>query len=182
MNEVRLYKSPWKAIRLFALTIPFVAIGILMITTSDSYSFNYFIGWLSVSFFGLGIPIGLFHLLDRRPQIIIDQFGVFDRTTNQETINWEIIEDAYLSNVHGEKFICLVVNEKYEPSKKKGKWYKRAAKFNKALGFQELNISLGQLKIDEEKLTEFIIAMSRADSAKRKEIIKTVPNKAQPSA
>jgi hypothetical protein len=45
------------------------------------------------------------------------------------------------------------------------------------MGFQELNISLGQVKVDEVKLMEFILAMAKADKPIREEIIKTLPNR-----
>lgn len=174
MEEIKLYKSRWRAIKLLLLSVPFVAIGIWMITDSDSSSHDRIMGWLSTCFFGLGIPISLFQFFDRRPQIIINEIGIFDRTTNQDTINWEIIEDAYLVNIHSQKFICLVVNDKFDPSKLKGKWAKKSIKVNKAFGFQELNISLGQIKIDEFKLIEFIKKMCKAEKSQRFKIIKTL--------
>lgn len=129
---------------------------------------------MSISFFGLGYPVGLFHLFDRRPQIVINELGIWDRTTKQDAINWEIIQNAYLTDVHGQKFICLQVDESYEPSNKKGKWYKNFARLNKSLGFQELNLSLGQIKVDATRLTEFIILMSNADYEERDKKIKTI--------
>lgn len=133
--------------------------------------------WLMIGFFGLGYPVGIFHLVDRRPQVIINEIGIFDRTTIRETINWEIIQDAYLMDVHGQKFICLIVDEKFEPSKRKGGAYKTGAVLNKALGFQELNISLGQLKIDEQRLGQFILAMSKADKSQREEMVRALPHR-----
>ncbi len=174
MEEIKLYKSRWRAIKLLLLSVPFVVIGIWMIMESDSSSFEIMMGWISVGFFGLGIPISIFHFFDTRPQIIINEIGIFDRTTNQDTINWEIIEDAYLVDVHNQKFICLVVNDKFDPSILKGKLAKKAIKLNKALGFQELNISLGQIKIDEVKFIEFIKKMCMAEKSQRNEIIKTL--------
>jgi hypothetical protein len=172
VKEVKLYKSPWKALKLILLCSIFVALGIWLLTTADTPRW---IAWLNIGFFGLGYPVGFFHLLDRRPQIIINELGIFDRTTNQDVINWEIIQDAYLVDVHGQKFICLIVDENFEPSRKKGRAHRTMAGLNKTLGFQELNISLGQLKIDEQKLGQFIMAMARADKPKREEIIKALP-------
>ena len=54
MTEVKLYKTPLKGLNIFALTIPFVIIGIWMITKVETS------GWLITLFFGLGIPVGLF--------------------------------------------------------------------------------------------------------------------------
>jgi hypothetical protein len=174
MTEIKLYKSPWKAIKIFALTIPFVIVGVWMITGVESDATQRIIGWISCLFFGLGIPVGLFHLLDRRPQIIINELGIFDRTTHHEFINWTLIEDAYLTQVHGQKFVCLVVAEQFEPSRKKGKLYKGVANLSRGMGFQELNIFLGQIKVNEIKLTEFIIALSKAKQSNRAELLKTL--------
>ncbi len=127
---------------------------------------------MSIGFFGLGYPVGLFHLLDRRPQIIINQIGIFDRTTYKDLINWDVIQDAYLIDIHGQKFVCLVVDEKYEPSTKKGKLAKSVSNLSKKIGAQELNISLGQIAVDEVKMTEFIVAMINARPENRKEKLK----------
>lgn len=79
--------------------------------------------------------------------------------------------------VHGQKFICLVVDKKFEPSKLKGKSNKKLASFSKALGFQELNISLGNIKINAERLTEFILTIRTAEKSNRETLIKEeLPN------
>ncbi|HEY5825124.1 MAG TPA: STM3941 family protein, partial [Cyclobacteriaceae bacterium] len=127
------------------------------------------IGWMSICFFGLGYPVGLFHLLDRRPQIIINEIGIFDRTTYTDFINWDVIQDAYLIDIRGQKFICLVVDEKYEPSTKKGKFAKSISNLSKEIGAQELNIQLAQIKINEIKMNEFILAMINVRPEDRKE-------------
>ena len=73
-----MYKSPMKAIKVFAFTVPFVVLGIWMVNTVTDAA-DRIVGWLNICFFGLGLPIGLFHLLDRRPQIIINENGIWDR-------------------------------------------------------------------------------------------------------
>jgi hypothetical protein len=125
-----------------------------MLTKTDTPTW---VWYLNIGLFGLGYPIGLFHLFDRRPQIIINEIGIFDRTTYKDFINWSVIQDAYPIDISGQKFVCLVVDEKYEPSTKKGKAAKSFSNFSKEIGAQELNISLGQITIDEVKLTEFIL-------------------------
>ena len=168
MTEIKLYKSPWRAIKLILLCSIFVAFGLWGIMKSNMPSW---IAWFNIGFFGLGYPVGLKHLFDRRPQIIINEIGIFDRTTHKDFINWEIIKDAYPINISGQKFICLVVDEQFKPSKKKGKRYQKAAKFNEAIGAQELNLSLGQIRVDVIKLTEFIILMRSSAKSDKKELI-----------
>lgn len=167
MPEIKLYKSPKKAIRIILLTLPFVIIGIFMIN-SDKYE-NIIMGWVSICFFGLGIPTGLFHLLDKRPQIIINEHGIFDRTAHKTFINWEIISDAYIVDVHKQTFICLILNDDIEIQKGKSRIKKKVEEFGEMMGFQKFNISLGQIKIDAEKFREFILLMANADKSVRKQ-------------
>lgn len=54
----------------------------------------------------------------------------------------------------------------------KQKQYKWALKINKAIGAQKLNLHLGQLKINENKMTAFIKEMMKAEEGTRQIIIK----------
>jgi len=164
--DIKLYKSPWRAIKLILLCSIFVFGGLFLLNNSDTPKW---VAWMSIGFFGLGYPVGLFHLLDRRPQIIINEIGIFDRTTYKDFINWEVIQGAYPIDISGQKFVCLVVDEKYEPSTNKGKISKSVSNFSKEIGAQELNISLGQITVDEIKLTEFILTMINVRPENRKE-------------
>ena len=164
--EIRLYKSPWRAIKIILLCSVFVIPALLLWGKED---FPQWVNYMSILFFGLGYPVGLFQLLDRRPQIIINETGIFDRTAFRAFINWGIIEDAYLKDVHDQKFICLVLKDKFIVETE---LLIKRTKLSKAFGFQALNISLGQIQIDENKLMEFIIAMSKADLIEREGLLK----------
>lgn len=168
MAEVKLYKRPSKALKLLALTVPFVLAGLWMINVETKGTFDYIVGWVSVCFFGLGIPIGIFHIFDRRPQIIINEDGIRDRTSKQGIIKWEQIKSAYSWNIHGQKFISLVLDEGFVI---KGRQYKWATKISEVIGAQKVNLSLGQLKVDESKLTRFINKMSKTKPEGRIKVI-----------
>ncbi len=169
--EIKLFKSKKKAIQMILLCTPFVLIGFMLISTKPV------IGWSSIGFFGLGYPLGIYNLLDKKPLIIINEIGLLVRNVNDEFINWELIQNAYPINVSGQKFISLIIDEKFKPSRTKGKFYKSVVKLNEAIGAQELNIHLGQIqKMDENRLTEFIIKMSRSNKTEKAELIKTLPN------
>lgn len=165
MNEITLYKSRKKSIRLLLLCLPFILIGIFIVREGGGW-----IGWMSIIFFGLGIPISIMNLLDKKPQIIINEIGVFDRTIHNEIINWEVIYDAYPISINGQKFICLVIDENFKPSRKKGKLYQKTARLNEMIGAQELNLNLAMVNVDEIKLTMFIQAMIHADKSERANI------------
>jgi hypothetical protein len=73
--------------------------------------------------------------------------------------------------------ILLVVDQQFEPSNEKGKLARKVAGVSKAFGFQELNISLANVKINAERLTEFIVAMRSADKPNRQILLeKTLQN------
>ena len=130
MKEIRVYKSPWKATKLILLSSIFVALGIWGI----SNNMPTWISWASIGFFGLGLAIDIFHLFDRRPQIIVNELGIFDRTTSKDFINWEIIRDTCLVDINKQKFICLIVDEEFKPSRKKKQISSTGLRLNEVIG------------------------------------------------
>ena len=169
MTKFKLYKRPLKGLRIFALTIPFVAIGIWMINKEPVGTTNYIMGWISPCFFGLGIPVGLFQTFDRRPQIIITENGIWDRTTKQEEIKWEQIQEAYPLDIYKQKFVSFVVDDTFIMKKNLYKW---AAKLNEAIGAQKINLLISQLKIDEFTMTNFINEIISTEKGNRQTIIR----------
>ena len=144
----------------------FVVCGVFLSIQMDTW-----VGYLIAGLFGLGYPVGIYHLLDRRPQIIINDFGVFDRTTYKDFINWDVIKGAYSIDMAGQKFVVLTVDEKYLPSVKKEKFFRSISNLVD-FGPKQINISLGQVAIDEVKLAEFILAMTKVPPEDRKERLK----------
>lgn len=169
MKEIKLYKSKWKNLGLFLGCSVFVFGGIYFISDKYSDLFKIIIGWVSILFFGLGVLVAFYNLLDWRPQIIINEIGIYDRTILKEFINWNIIENAYLVDT-GVKFICVSLKSGIDIKKSQSKFSKKISSINKAMGFEELNINLSSIKIDEKRLTEFIIEMSKAKPTERNKL------------
>lgn len=167
--EIRLYNSPLRALKLFALCSIFVFGGVWLLKSDMTP----WVAWFNIGFFGLGYPVSLYHLFDRRAQVIINEVGVFDRTTYTGFINWEVIREAYPLNISGERFICLVVDERYEPSLRKGKVARTISRFSKKVGAQELNLSLGQISVDERKLSTFIRGLIKAAPGTRQVMLES---------
>ncbi len=151
------------------MSLPFVAIGLWMITQEPIGTTPYIMGWVCTCFFGLGIPVGLFQTFDKRPQIIITENGIWDRTTKQDEVKWEQIIEAYPLDIHGQKFISLITDETFVFKKKTYKW---AEKINKEVGAQNLNLHLGQINIDEIELTNFINQLTKETREERRKSIK----------
>jgi hypothetical protein len=95
MTEIKLYKTTTKGLKIIGMCLPFVVLGLFLLSDATYGTTNYVMSWLCICFFGLGIPVGLFQTFDRRPQIIITENGIWDRTTNQDEVKWEQIIEAY---------------------------------------------------------------------------------------
>ena len=116
------------------------------------------LGYLSIGVYGLVYPVQLFHLFDRRPQIVINEIGIFDRRTCKDFINWDVIQRAYAMDVMVGGYVCLIVDYKYVSSIKKAQ-VDRPFMIFPEIGAHQIDISVGQLAVDEFKLAEFILAL-----------------------
>jgi hypothetical protein len=171
MTEIRLYKTTTKGLKIIGMCLPFVAIGLWFITQEPIGTTNYIMGWVGTCFFGLGIPIGLFQTFDRRPQIIISENGIWDRTSKQDEVKWEQIVEAYPLDIFEQKFVSIKTDSTFIFKKKPYKW---AEKINKKIGAQNLNLHLGQINIDEIELTNFINRLRKESIEERRKLIKTL--------
>lgn len=178
VSEIKIYMSAKRIIRMILLVSLFVALGAFLISLpKEENIYRYYVGWACVLFFGLGFPAGIYQLYKiRTPKIILNEIGVFDRTLHKEFINWEVIQDAYLGAINNQKFIALVIDENFEPSKKKGKFMRSISNMNKALGFQELNLGLSMTDVDEEKLLQIILLLKGTPVSERNKVLKELSN------
>lgn len=169
MEEVRLYKRSEKGLKTLGLTAALVAMGVWLVSKDSGNTASHVIGWVCICFFGLGIPVGLFQTLDRRPQIIITENGIWDRTIRRDEIKWEHIKRAYPLNVYKQQFVSLVVedaNAMQQPS------YQWADRLNEAIGAQKINLSVSQLRIDAQQLSVFINAIIASEKRDRRSLLK----------
>lgn len=167
MAELKIYKSRWQGIKLMLLCSLFVvpSIVFLLYHLNPEHTWMW---WLCTCFFGLGYPLGLFQVFDRRPRVIINDIGIYDRTLESRIINWEVINTAYFIERQKQYYICLEIDPKFEPSATKSKFYKKMARINKELGFQELNIVVTNLDVDRDKLLNLILMAANADTGEER--------------
>lgn len=164
MKEIKLYKSPWKAIKLLGLTIPLISVGIWLILRTDSSLMDRIMGWIGVPFFGFGFFLAFFHMFDKRPQIIINETGIWDRSTKQDLINWDFIKNAKPLDVFGQKFVTLTMDKSFKSKNVQFGWAKR---LGKKVGSTGLDLQLSQIKIKPERMTKFIKDMIKEDEQNR---------------
>ena len=166
MAEIKLYKSPLKSLKLFVIASAFVILGIWLLLKADD---SRIISIMTILFFGLGLLIGLFNLLDRRPQIIINKQGIWDRTTNQDIISWEFIHEVISPiDIYGQIFIPLVVDEKFIRRKKMYNW---SLRMGKVLGARDINLNISLININIEKFITMLDILRTEDLSKRDIVI-----------
>ena len=166
MTYIKLYKSPVKSLRLILLTLPFVACGIFVLLKTDSSKTICISGIL---LFGLGLLMGLFNMFDRRPQIIINKIGIWDRTMNQDLINWEYIKDVIQPiDISGQSFIPLIVDEQFIRRKKNYQW---AINLSKSYGAKDINLNISYIKLNIERFMTLLNILQTVEIESRDEAI-----------
>lgn len=174
MKEIKVYRSPLKAILLTLGSILFVVVGLWIASDPKVDKFIVAMGWIGAGFFTLGIVAGLYSIFDKRPQIILNTTGVFDRTIYKGFIPWDVIMDAYPFNIRGAKFISLVVKDEFEEAARKDMRNKSTISLNKKMGAQAFNLNLAQVKVDQQKFIALIHTMRNASPEERKAVFEKV--------
>lgn len=136
--------------------LAFVSLGTFLVVRS--HGGDVWIGWLTIAFFGAGIPAVLRELFDTAPRVVLDDAGVFDRTWGVGVIPWADIETSYVKSVQGNTFVCLVLLNPDAWLAKLSHTQRVLAKGNLATGFQGLNINLVGTNGDADLVQEFVLS------------------------
>ena len=124
---------------------------------------------MCILFFGLGLLMGLFNMLDRRPQIIIGKIGIWDRSMHQDMINWEyILEVIGPLEISGQRFIPLVVDQQFVRRKKMFKW---ALRLSKGYGATDINLNTSYININIEKFMTLLDILKNEEIEGRDKVI-----------
>lgn len=168
-TQLQLYKSPRKQIYILSISFFFVVVGIYLLQSTFA---SVLMAWLCILIFSIGILIGLLQLLERQPQIIISDVGIFDRATHPDFINWKVIQEAHPLQAAGQEFVSLMVAEDFVSSIRGKKPGKAVNSSHAAVG-QQLHLSLEQLPVNAGRMADFVQAIlahapeARAEAARR---------------
>lgn len=168
MKVIQLYKQPKKGLRTFLSSGTLVLLGIWLLISDKTDTQSITIGWLAVVFFGLAFLLGIFSMLDRRPQIILSEEGIWDRSSRQPRISWEQIVGAYPSGIFDQKFVALKLDGTFLMSRRPYRWSKN---LNNITRVQEVNLMLSDLKVRQETMVSFIEEIIAIRKNQRAEII-----------
>ena len=151
MEKLIIKNSRWKHVLLLIGSVGFVAAGIWMVTQGNSF------GWVAILFFGCGLPIFIWQIVDSRPRLIIYHHGVLDRTMGVGRIAWGDIETAYMRSISGNDFICFELKDPEKYLQKLSKVKRAMAGANRGLGFTDFNLNLVGVDVKTEEVFELVI-------------------------
>ncbi len=160
MMYIKIKTSRMKYILLLIVTASFAATGVLILMHNGPT----WIGWMSIVFFGSGIPLFLWQIADNRPRLIIDDEGVNDRTLGVGKILWKDIGGAYLKSIQNNDFICLQLKNSEEYVAKLSPIKKASASANEKLGFTPLSLNLSGVSADTSQILELVLKMSEVSN------------------
>ncbi|RZJ64800.1 MAG: hypothetical protein EOO45_17935 [Flavobacterium sp.] len=165
MNEIKLYKSPIKAIWIIIGCSLFVFPSIYILVYQTNPKMVY---WFSAVFFSFGYVVGLINLFDKKPQIILNSNGIWDRSLDFKTISWEDIIDCYELRIHRVKFICLVTTPELSQMKKFPEWVDL---LHDDIEAQKFNLSTAHVKVKPDSLIKAIKQLSADSGENRNRLI-----------
>jgi hypothetical protein len=168
MNEIRIYKSIWKGLKLLAGCLLFVVLGICMILHDPD---SQWLGWLGTCFFGLGIPVGLFMVFDRRPSVIINEEGITIRNLKKIFLEWQHISEAAMMSTNKSQMICLYLKDGFSLNTGKVGFRKKMHQLNKNMGYGDAAIPVFNLKVNPERLLNLVVMLINAESPERKNLL-----------
>lgn len=168
MYEIKIYKSKLKAFYLLLGSLGFVLTLLFLKDFSLKFTLEDFFPIFSILFFGLGMLLGLFQILDYRPQMIITKNGIWDRTSIKEELKWSQIKEIIPIKMYEETFLSVQTDDTYVVPRKKNKLF---LKLNSLFGFHDQNINIGNLKINNVELLRLLYQAVDADEKKRQELI-----------
>lgn len=144
---------------LLVLSSAFVALGAVIVLRKPGLE-AYLIGGASIVFFGAGVVLFAFQLIDRRPRLILDDEGLYDRTLGVGTIPWRDIAGAHLLSMRGHAFVCLQLRNPEHWLSKLSPRQRRLVALNQRLGFAALNVNLSGVAADPLAVLERILKHS----------------------
>lgn len=146
-------------------------VGVYVFLTSRGNDIRgVWLGGVMVAAFGFISLLRIWILLDRRPRLIIDDEGIFDRTNRMGLIPWSEIDDAELVDIFSPKHVYLGL--KLRPSSKfvsrQSTFMQCVAAANSALGCAKVNLNLSETDADPEDVLWYIQSMLAARRARQK--------------
>jgi hypothetical protein len=155
----------WKTLLLGGLCSGFIGIGYWMISRPDVDPISYFIGWVSMLFFGAcGILWIIQTIRYRGAVIVIDGEGILDRRVSDRAIPWTEVDSVSIWSMDAQRCIILKLDEAFDRGFATKAITRLTRGANRKLGADGITINPAGLEIGFDALLDAIItSKTRSD-------------------
>lgn len=152
-TNLKLHFSTLKMIKLSLMSVGMIWVGCICFKT-DILTFRT-VGVLQIILGIVTLFSGMKSLLDKNPQIIMNETGIIDKRILKKEIPWTQIEKIELAFVTNQKVLKLKVSNKFRNDNFKWLYAKTAVvKLNQ--NPKTVLLNLDQLKFESEVLADFL--------------------------
>lgn len=151
MEDLVISNSKFKHIPLLLGCLGFVVAGFFCISIGRPE-----IGWPSIIFFGSGIPLFIYQMLDNRPKLVINSQGIVDRRWKIRGIAWQDIQSTQVVSIGEQKFLGLHLKDEMKYLNELSALQRKIAEMNRTFNLPAFCIHLSQLNLDASQIVELI--------------------------
>jgi hypothetical protein len=128
------------------------------------------LGGVVTLFMAVSAPLLLWQVFDRRPFLIVDEWGIFYRPFGLDVIPWSAIADIHLKSVTGTTLIDLELDRPEEWLAQSSMMHRSLAWLNRLMGYPDFSLNFSRIaarpEVVFERMQQFHSAL-RLPSANR---------------
>jgi hypothetical protein len=159
-ESITLYSDRRRVLLLLLATLALV-IAASFLTRENQLATVVIIGYIGAIFFISASIVLLRMFLDRRPRLILDSNGLFDRTMKTPRIPWNTILSMELRTIRGSSFICLELTDEDQRLEALPPLKRLTALANRSIGVGVFNVNPSALPLTAEEIFTIIAAHVR---------------------
>ena len=122
------------------------------------------LGWCFVITAGFALLYGMGSLFDRRPYIVLTEYGITEPFAIREQIEWDAVLYADDFYFRGQYWVRLLLGRDYKPQLIRPAWFWRFDRLYESKGVKAVYIRTMGLEVDSMRL---IRRMKEADMSER---------------
>lgn len=157
MKPVTVVPSPRRPLLLLAGGVALAAVGAVVAAMHVSVV----LGMLMLVVGIVAAALFAAQALDRRPRVIINDSGIYDRTMKVGRIDWNDVSGAYVRRMRGAVFVCVELRDPERYTNRLSAALRQRSEAHRNLGLTELSVNLSGTGTDAEALCELIIREAR---------------------
>lgn len=165
--NIALRRSRRKAVSITIAGFVIGMVGSLLLYADDASS-----GWLLVITAVFTLIYGFGTMGDRRPRIVLDEYGLTELFTVREQIEWEAIRQVNDFWFRGQNRVCLLLDRNYKMEQIQPMHFRRFDRIYESQGLKAIFIDTLGLEIGAHELAVLLERMRTSAPERRTELLR----------